>query len=263
MATEAQPKIKLHWLNQSRAESLVWLLEALNTPYEVETFRRQSNRLAPPELEKIHPLGKSPVVTVTPAEVGAEPIVLAETGFMTEYLLDHFDTEKKLVPARWKAGKEGTVGGETDAWMRYEYLMHYREGTLMPIIVITLVISRLRSTMIPFFIRPITSAVAGRILDGFVLPNARKNLAMLEGMLDSSAGKYLCGETLTAADILVAFPLMTASGVLDSIGSYEGGGGWKNEFPRLAEYADRMAAEETYLRAQEKVKELDEQSKSS
>lgn len=85
--------------------------------------------MAPPELTKIHPLGKSPVVTVTPPG-GGEPIVLAETAFVVQYLSEHFG-DGSLVPKRWKDGQEGKVGGETAEWMRYQYIMYYAEGSFM------------------------------------------------------------------------------------------------------------------------------------
>lgn len=101
--------------------------------------------LAPPELEKIHPLGKSPVIGVWPpgAPAGSEPaVVVAESGNICEYLVDHFGKGTTLEPPRWKEGQEGKVGGETEAYLRYRYYMHYAEGTLMPNLVMGLVISR-------------------------------------------------------------------------------------------------------------------------
>lgn len=98
--------------------------------------------LAPPELAKIHPLGKSPVISVTGPGKDAKPIILAESGVMTEYLVDHFPEGAKLVPTKWEEGLEGQIGGETEAWMRYKYYLHYAEGSLMPNLVIGIVVSR-------------------------------------------------------------------------------------------------------------------------
>lgn len=128
-------------LEQSRAQRIVWLLEELGAPYELQIFHRdKQTMMAPPELQKVHPLGKSPVVSVTPP--GGEPVVLAESGLMTQYLCEHLPGGKRLVPTRWRDGREGEVGGETEAWMRYQYYLHYAEGSLMPILVMSLVISR-------------------------------------------------------------------------------------------------------------------------
>lgn len=64
-------------------------------------------------------------------------MVLAESGFMIEYLIDHFGP--RLAPERYRKGQEGQVGGETEEWTRYRYLMHYAEGSLMPLLVMALV----------------------------------------------------------------------------------------------------------------------------
>lgn len=44
------------------------------------------------------------------------------------------------MPKRWQEGKEGKVGGETEAWMRYRQLMHYAEGSLMPPMIVGLIV---------------------------------------------------------------------------------------------------------------------------
>lgn len=109
-------------------------------PYDVEVYHRKADMLAPPELAKIHPLGKSPVITVTsPDSTGS--VALAETGFIVQYLCEHFGQGKNLVPKRWKSGQENKALGETEAWMRYEYLLHYVEGSLMPNLVMFIVLS--------------------------------------------------------------------------------------------------------------------------
>jgi glutathione S-transferase len=95
--------------------------------------------LAPPELENVHPLGKSPVITIT-TEGAEKPVVLAESGFITQYLTENTAEGPRLMPTKWRAGKEGTLGGETEEWLRYQYFLHYCEGSLMPYLVMALVI---------------------------------------------------------------------------------------------------------------------------
>lgn len=131
-------------LNHSRSQRIIWLLEELKVPYEIEVFHRDKETLlAPKELEQIHPLGKSPVIAIVPPGGDAsKPIVLAESGFMTQYLVDHVPEGKKLMPTKWQDGKEGVIGGETEEWLRYGYYMHYAEGSLMPYLVLALVLSR-------------------------------------------------------------------------------------------------------------------------
>ncbi|KAI6779168.1 glutathione S-transferase [Emericellopsis cladophorae] len=255
MASTDLPHVTLYWLDKSRSQRIVWLLEALELPYTLELFHREKTMLAPAELMKIHPLGKSPVIKVTPANGGASQ-TLAESGWMTQYLVENTPTGAKLMPTKYKEGQEGQMGGETEEYMRYMYILHYCEGSLMPILVMTIVINALKSPQVPFFIRPITGAAANRILSTFIFPNAQKHMGMLEGMLKSSSGRYLCGDRLTAADILMSFPLIAARGRLDEIGTWEGGS-WAKAFPTINEYVDRLEAEEGYKKSVQKVEELE------
>jgi hypothetical protein len=126
-------------LEQSRSHRILWLLEELQLKYELKTFKRRADKLAPAELKEVHPLGKSPLITIQ-APGAEKPLVLAESGAIVEYLCDHFSSARPtLVPQRYAPGNEGKVGGETEEWMRYRYFMHYVEGSLMPFLVMTLV----------------------------------------------------------------------------------------------------------------------------
>lgn len=59
---------------------------------------------------------------------------------MVQYLCEHFPEGRRLVPQKWKPGMEGKFGGETEAWLRNQYFLHYSEGSLMPNLVLSLVI---------------------------------------------------------------------------------------------------------------------------
>ena len=76
-------------------------------------------------------MGKSPLITLE-SDTTAKPIVLAESGLITEYLIDNFGPW--LAPKKYQDGKEGQVGGESEGWLRYRYYMHYAEGSLMPLL---------------------------------------------------------------------------------------------------------------------------------
>merc|ERR1712070_391731 len=131
-----KPKVVLHWLEKSRSQRILWLLqECKGLDWEVKTYKRQPNMLAPPALKEVHPLGKSPVITVE-APALSKPMVVAESAAICEYLCDHFAPH--LVPKRYKEGQEGQVGGETEEWLRYRFYMHYAEGSLMTLLLLTL-----------------------------------------------------------------------------------------------------------------------------
>ena len=54
--------LKVHHLNNSRSQRIIWLLEELELDYEIIHYQRdKETMLAPEELKNIHPLGKSPV----------------------------------------------------------------------------------------------------------------------------------------------------------------------------------------------------------
>jgi glutathione S-transferase len=124
-------------LEKSRSQRILWLFEELNVPYKLKLYHRGKDFLADPALKEVHPLGKSPIICVKAA--GAEKeIVIAESGAIVEYLIDHFG--KWMEPKRYKEGLEGQIGGETEEWLRSRYFMHYAEGSLMTIIIVALII---------------------------------------------------------------------------------------------------------------------------
>jgi len=74
--------LTVHHLNNSRSQRILCALEELNLPYQIARYQRQPTMLAPPELKKIHPLGKSPVLE-------DNGLVLAESGAILEYLQEN------------------------------------------------------------------------------------------------------------------------------------------------------------------------------
>lgn len=263
-------------LNGSRAQGTLWLLEQLEIPYELEIYHRDKSMLAPAELAKLHPLGKSPVVTITPPGA-TEPIVLAESAFIVEYMCEHFSNGKELVPKRWKDGQEGKIGGETEEWMRYQYIMYYSEGSFMSQLVVYFVISGmlhvcllfsrhrlltsqtgLKGGRVPFFIRPISRAIANQVISQFSFPNLQKHFTLLESYLSTSpGGEYLCGDHLTGADIMLAFPLITGlGGSFDEMGHWEKGS-FAATFPKLWAYMQRLEKEPGWVKSVEKIREIE------
>ena len=116
----------MHHLNNSRSQRVLWLLEELGVDYEVTRYERDARTmLAPPTLRKVHPLGKSPVIS----EDGA---TVAESGAIVEYLLDRHDRGSALRPAPG-----------TPERLRYTYWLHYAEGSAMPPLLLSLVFARL------------------------------------------------------------------------------------------------------------------------
>lgn len=195
-------------------------------------------------------MGKSPVISIQP-EGHAEPIVIAESGLITEYLCEHYGKGSGLVPQHWQPGKEHQIGGETAEWMRHKYYMHYGESSLMPFMILALVAGKIKNSPAPFFIRPITNRISGELSDGFISPNLKTHFQFLEDQLKTSpgGGKYLCGTKLTAADILTSFPLIAARSRSPQF--------TQENYPMLWEYVISLENNEDYVRACKKIEELD------
>jgi glutathione S-transferase len=214
--------IVVHHLNNSRSQRVLWLLEELGVPYEIKRYQRDAKTmLAPPELKSVHPLGKSPVI-----QDGA--VTLAESGAILEYLVE-----------RHGAGRLAPAPG-TPERLRYTYWMHFAEGSAMPPLLLKLVFDRIERAPMPFFAKPIARAIARRAKEGFVQPNIDRNLDYMESEL--ARHPWFAGETFSAADIQMSFPLEAA----------QARGGLDERRPRLVDFLARIHARPAYQRAIER-----------
>ena len=214
--------ITVHHLERSRSHRVLWLLEELGLPYELERYARDpATMLAPPALRAIHPLGKSPVIT-------DDGVTVAESGAILEYLVERHGGGR-LVPATG-----------TPAHLRYRYFLHYAEGSLMPPLLVKLITHKIATAKMPFFARPIARKIAGSIDAGFVAPNLTRHLAFLEAELEGRA--WFTGDELTAADIQMSYPLEAALAR----------GGAAARTPNLTRVLTAMRARPAYARAIER-----------
>jgi glutathione S-transferase len=182
--------LTLHHLQQSRSQRILWLLEELGLGYELKQYPRDARTLlAPPELRAIHPLGKSPVITDGPHTV-------AESGAIIEYLL-----------ARYGAGRLRPPEGSA-ARLRYDYWLHYAEGSAMPPLLLKLVFSRLPRSA-PLLLRPLVRGVAAGVQRGFIDPQLKTHAAFWESEL--TGAPWFAGDEFTAADIQMSYPLEAAA----------------------------------------------------
>lgn len=177
--------ITLHHLNNSRSQRILWMLEELELDYEIVPYQRDPvTQLAPESLKKIHPLGKSPVITE-----GNRTI--AESAVIIEYLIDTHGPQLK--PEK-----------SSDYYWSYRYWMHYAEGSLMPFLVMKLVFDKMKNES-PFLVKPITGAIHAQVMKMFLGPNLDTHLDFIENHLSQHA--FFAGESLTGADIQMSFPL--------------------------------------------------------
>jgi len=163
--------IEVHHLNNSRSQRVLWLLEELGLPYEIEHYQRDATtNLAPESLKKIHPLGKSPVLRDGDA-------VVIESGAILEYLVRKHG-QGRLAPAE-----------SSPDWPRYLQLMHYAEGSAMLPVMLRLYTSRLGDAAAP------------------LAPRIASELDNHLGFLDSelSGRDWFVGDQLSAADVQLSF----------------------------------------------------------
>ncbi|WP_295852143.1 glutathione S-transferase [uncultured Xylophilus sp.] len=212
----------IHHLENSRSQRVLWLFEELGLPYTVVRYRRDpKTMLAPPELRAIHPLGKSPVVTTDGG------LVLAESGAIVETVVERFGGGRLAPPAG------------SDAALRWRYWLHFAEGSAMPPLLLTLVLHRIETAPMPFFVKPVARGIARKVRDGFVAPNLAAQLDFMEAELGRDG--WFAGPDFSAADIQMSFPVEAA----------RARGGLDDRRPRLMDWLKRIHDRPAYRRALE------------
>jgi glutathione S-transferase len=183
--------LTLHHLNDSRSQRILWLLEELGTPYELKRYQRDATtRLAPPELEAVHPLGKSPVIV----DGG---VTIAESGAIVDYLIRRYG-KGAMMPAPDSVDYEA-----------YNEWLHYAEGSAMLPLMMHLYVSRLKEAGAPLHPR-IDSEMA-------------RHLGYTDRALQGR--EFFVSDALSGADIQMSFVAEMAK-VFDRIGPYPNLGAW-------------------------------------
>jgi glutathione S-transferase len=163
----------------------LWLLEELGLPYEMKVYKRDAAGRAPPSLRAIHPLGRAPIVTL-------DGEVFAESGAIIETMMERYGSDSGLMPAT-----------STPAFVHYRYFLHYAEGSLMPPLLVGLIMNKVRTAPLPFFLKPIAKGVADSIDKSYTRGELKSHAAFLEAHLKDRA--YFCGDTFSAADIQMIY----------------------------------------------------------
>mgnify|MGYP003320670196 FL=1 len=162
--------LKVHFAPNSRAGRIIWLLEELKLPYEVNRMDFHPKDLKSDEHRSRHPLGRIPVLD-------DGDVRIYESGAIVEYVLERH--------------KNGNLKPDvsSNTYPNYLQWFHYCEGMVMP---------------------PINTIVVQTILlpedrrDETVLNQAKKLLSKsLEPVNKELEGKeYLIGD-FSAADIML------------------------------------------------------------
>ena len=214
--------ITVHHLENSRSQRVLWLLEELGVPYEVKRYKRHpKTSLAPPELTRVHPLGKSPVIS-------DGQTVVAESGAIVEYLIDVHG-----------AGRLRPVQGSADQH-RYTYWLHFSEGSLMPPLLMKLVFDKVREAPVPFFIKPVVRGIADKVTAAYIAPNLKRLLAFMESEL--STRPWFAGAEFSAADVQMSYPVEAAAERAGLDASYPALTGWLARIHARPAYLKALAA---------------------
>lgn len=215
----------VHHLETSRSQRVLWLLEELGTPYQIKVYARDpKTRLAPAALRKVHPLGKSPVIT-------DQGETFAESGAIIEYLVETYAASA----AGELAHLQPAVG--TPEHRRCRFWMHYAEGSLMNWVVMKLVFSSIPRQPMPFFAKPVARALCAKVQQQLVDPNVELALDYMEENLGRHT--WFAGEQITMADFQMSFAVEAALSRSDKAA----------QCPKLQAYAARMRARPAYQRA--------------
>lgn len=211
--------IVVHHLEDSRSQRVLWLLEELGVEYEIRRYERDpETMLAPDSLRDVHPLGKSPVIE------DADRIV-AESGAIVEYLVGRYGDGRLIPPP------------DSDERLRYTYWLHYAEGTLMPLLLLSLIFDRLSQPPMPFLLRPVGGLIGSGVKKSFVEPRLAQNLGFIEDELGRS--QWFAGDEMSGADIQMSFPLEAAVSR----------GGIDGQYPRIRDFVQRVHERPAYRRA--------------
>lgn len=210
--------ITVHYLNNSRAHRILWLLEEMGLPYEVKTYQRGPDMRAPGSLKAVHPLGKSPVIE-------DEGRIIAESGAIIEYLVDTYCVGQSLRP----------LPG-TDEALRYRYWLHYAEGSAMPLLLLKLLFLRLPGQL-PVFLRPFGKMIASGVQAKLVDPQLADHLAFWNAELARDG--WFAGGDFSAADIAMSFPVEAGMTRMSAMG----------EVQAVRRYLEAIRARPAYQRA--------------
>jgi glutathione S-transferase len=149
--------------------------------------------------------------------------VLVESGAVLEYFAKR---EGKLEPSDEAEKLECTM------------FLHYAEGSLMPPLLVSLILARLRAAPMPFFIKPIGRGIADKIDASYTRPALDLHLGFVEKTL--SERPYFAGENFSIADIQMFYGVEAAL----SRGS--------SERPNMVAWRDRVTSRPAYQRAEAK-----------
>lgn len=180
--------ITIYHLGMSQSDRIVWLMEELGLPYDLQWFDRGADRLAPPEYVALHPAAMAPVIRDGDR-------VLAESTAIVQYI------------AHTYGGGRLTVAPDSKDYADYLYWLQFNNNVLTS-----------------FFVKG-AIAGAGPDYDGGIVGRVaqRRSEGLYREMNDHLADtEYLAGNEFTLADLMSGFaittlPAFSGDGALDGL----------------------------------------------
>jgi glutathione S-transferase len=168
--------ITIYHVEARRSERIVWLMEELGLPYQLE-FKLGDLLGSVQTIRELHPLGTAPTVR-------DGDIIMVESGAILEYISRRYGNDRL------------SVEPSSAEFPRYLQWLHFAEGSAAFRIIIEFVLKGIPGAME-------TSPIAKRMVGG-----TEKVLRLAEAALAERA--YFGGDSFTLADIMMHFPLKIA-----------------------------------------------------
>ena len=164
----------VHHLGISQSDRIVWLCEELGLDYELKRYDRDpETRMAPADYQALTPFGTAPVIT-------DGELVLGESGAIMEYIMQTYGEGRLTV-------RPGEAG-----YADYLFWYHFANASLMPAVMIGMIAAMTGGD-------PGRAAALSDRLD--------RAYDQIEARLADAT--YFAGDTFTASDIIMVFPLTT------------------------------------------------------
>lgn len=231
------PIITLHWLEASRAQRILWLLEELGVSFNLKMYNRTETNEAPESLKKLYPPGKSPVVEVDYKD-GKEPLMIAESAHIVNYLVKNFDKEGKFKPID-EAGE-----------LELDFLTNFAEGSAQPFLTFGLVLAFVQASMKDLDMDAISKYNAA--IKEHCLMEVDRAFSQLEQKLvknskNADEGPFFVQNKFSGADVLMHLSVSLAFR-MDLLDGFDG-----SKYPALKAWLGQVESRPAFKKAIERA----------
>lgn len=169
--------MKLYHAPGTRSIRIIWLMEELGLPYELERLGLREPSMRTPEYLQKHPLGRVPTLEDS-------DVMLFESGAIVQYLLEKYGNGR-LQPA-----------SDSPEFPKYLQWFHFAEGTIMPPVMTIIV----ETKFLPPEMRSDTHVERAKTVATGILSAVEQGLEGREYIAgEFSAADIMAGSATTAA----------------------------------------------------------------